>query len=102
MTLQKNTFKNQKGFAVVEVTLLGIILVVLIFLTVFVVRQNQKVTIQNSQEQKTSAKGVESITNKGLEEELKIEDQQVSKDASSATDEIKSSSDLEGAYEAGF
>lgn len=81
---------------------MSLILIVLVFLTVFVVRQNQKATVQNSQEQKSSAKGVEAITAKGLEEELKIEDQQANKEASLATDEIKASGDLEGAYEAGF
>lgn len=102
MSRQIKIFKNQKGFSIVEVSLLSLILIVLIFLTIFVVRQNQRVTTRNNQEQQSSAKGIESITSKGLEEELKIEDQQASKEASLATDEIKASGDLEGAYEAGF
>lgn len=94
--------KNEKGFAVVEVTLLSLILIVLIGLAYFVVHQNQNPIVNNSQSQATSSNGVEGITNKGLEEELKIEEQQANKAASSATDELGSSGDLEGAYEAGF
>lgn len=98
----KNIMKNQKGFAVVETTLLSLILLILIGLTIFVVRQNQRVTFNNSQSQTSNAKGIEGITNKGLEEELKIEDDLANKDASLVADEIKISSDLEGAYEADF
>ncbi|MEK7626086.1 MAG: hypothetical protein AAB423_01870 [Patescibacteria group bacterium] len=98
----KNIMKNQKGFAVVETTLLSLILLILIGLTIFVVRQNQKVTFNNNQSQASNAKGIEGITNKGLEEELKIEDDLANKDASLVADEIKISSDLEGAYEADF
>ncbi len=97
----KNITKNQKGFAVVETTLLSLILLILIGLTIFVVRQNQRVTF-NNQSETTNAKGIEGITNKGLEEELKIEDDLANKDASLVADEIKISSDLEGAYEADF
>ncbi|MEK9196630.1 MAG: hypothetical protein AAB914_04640 [Patescibacteria group bacterium] len=94
--------KNEKGFAVVEVTLLTMILIVLMALTYFVVQQNNKQTVSNSQTQTQAPNGVESITNKGLEEELKIEDQQSAKEVSSATEEVNSATDLEGAYEAGF
>ena len=93
---------NEKGFAAVGVALLSVVVIVLAGLTVFVVKQNHQ-SIANKQVQTATApKGVEGITNKGLEEELKIEDQQATKDASSATDEINASGDLEGAYEGSF